>query len=219
MPLARRRTLIRRDVLQLAQESRELALATQPAHPHLVERGHVARRCHGFERIEGPQGDTGHSACDRFYLLDSHSETKITDPDRLQLIEEEISEVPVVGDLFNVLPFLFVDKYDSYDRFGFEGVAGAGGGGFQDFGDLGDFTDIFGDLFGDIFGGGRRGAGGRRGRGQRGADLRYNLEIELSDVIEGFESKIKIPKMRPCDTCSGSGAEPGTRPTSSQARH
>jgi molecular chaperone DnaJ len=105
------------------------------------------------------------------------------------------------------------EKRRAYDRFGHAGVgAGApGGGGFQDFGDLGNFTDIFDDLFGDLFGG-RRAGGRRRGRGQRGADLRYNLEIDLHDVLEGLESTIKIPKMRPCETCSGSGARPGTSP-------
>jgi molecular chaperone DnaJ len=106
------------------------------------------------------------------------------------------------------------EKRRAYDRFGHAGVgAGAPGGGFQDFGDLGGFTDLFDDLFGDLFGGGRR-AGGRRrrGRGQRGADLRYNLEIELSDVLEGLESKVKIPKMRPCSACEGSGLPPGVSP-------
>ena len=104
------------------------------------------------------------------------------------------------------------EKRRSYDRFGFDGVGAAGGPhGAQDFGDLGNFTDLFSDLFGDLFGGQ---AGGRRqgGRGQRGADLRYNLEIELADVVEGLEASIEIPKTRPCDTCSGSGARPGTRP-------
>ncbi len=103
------------------------------------------------------------------------------------------------------------DKRRAYDRFGFEGVgAGGGPGGFPDFGDLGNFNDLFSDLFGDLFGarGGRR----RAGRGQRGADLRYNLEIELRDVIEGMEAQIQIPKMRPCGTCGGNGARPGTRP-------
>jgi len=104
------------------------------------------------------------------------------------------------------------EKRRAYDRFGHAGVgAGGPGGGFQDFGDLGNFTDLFDDLFGDLFGG--RGAGARRrGRGQRGADLRYNLEIEMADVLSGFASPIKIPKMRACDTCSGSGARPGTSP-------
>jgi molecular chaperone DnaJ len=104
------------------------------------------------------------------------------------------------------------DKRRAYDRFGFEGVGAGGGapGGFADFGDLGNFTDLFNDLFGDLFGG--RAAGGRRARGQRGADLRYNLEIELHDVLEGLEVPIKIPKMRPCGACSGSGARAGTHP-------
>ena len=104
------------------------------------------------------------------------------------------------------------EKRRSYDRFGHAGVGtGAGGGPFQDFGDLGNFTDLFEDLFGDLFGG-RRGGGRRRGRGQRGADLRYNLEIELREVLSGLESQISIPKMRPCKTCEGSGARPGTSP-------
>ena len=101
------------------------------------------------------------------------------------------------------------EKRSAYDRFGFSGVGGGPGGGFQDFGDLGNFSDLFSDLFGDIFGGGGRGG---RGRGQRGADLRYNLEIELGEVVEGIQSQIKIPKMRPCATCAGSGAEAGTHP-------
>jgi molecular chaperone DnaJ len=104
------------------------------------------------------------------------------------------------------------EKRRAYDRFGHAGVgAGGPGGGFQDFGDLGNFTDLFDDLFGDLFGGRRAGAR-RRGRGQRGADLRYNLEIELSDVLTGFDAPIEIPKMRACKTCDGSGARAGTAP-------
>jgi molecular chaperone DnaJ len=101
------------------------------------------------------------------------------------------------------------EKRRAYDRFGHAGVGAGGAGGFQDFGDLGNFSDLFSDLFGDMFGG--RG-NQRRGRGQRGADLRYNLEIELADVLEGAQAQIKIPKMRPCGTCEGSGARPGTQP-------
>ena len=102
-------------------------------------------------------------------------------------------------------------KRAQYDRFGFAGLGGASGGGAQDFGDLGGFTDLFNDLFGDIFGAGG-GPGRRRGRGQRGADLRYNLGIDLLEVLDGTEPTIKIPKMRSCETCSGSGAKPGTSP-------
>jgi molecular chaperone DnaJ len=107
------------------------------------------------------------------------------------------------------------EKRRAYDRFGFEGVGAAGApGGFTDFGDLGNFTDLFSDLFGDFFGG--RAAGTRRGRGQRGADLRYNLEVEISDVLHGLESQIKIPKTRSCGSCGGSGAQPGTHPETCQ---
>ena len=104
-------------------------------------------------------------------------------------------------------------KRAKYDRFGFSGLGGAAGahGGAADFGDLGGFSDVFSDLFGDIFGGGG-GRGGRAGRGQRGADLRYNFEISLEDVRQGLEPNIEIPKMRSCESCSGSGARDGTRP-------
>ncbi|MBW2384450.1 MAG: molecular chaperone DnaJ [Deltaproteobacteria bacterium] len=104
------------------------------------------------------------------------------------------------------------EKRSRYDRFGHAGLGGHGAGA-QDFGDLGGFSDLFNDLFGDIFGGGARG-GRRRGRGQRGADLRYNLEVDLFDVLHASEPTIKIPKMRPCEPCSGSGAAPGSRPES-----
>jgi len=100
-------------------------------------------------------------------------------------------------------------KRRSYDHFGFAGVGGGTPGGFQDFGDLGNFGDVFNDLFGDLFGARR---GPRRGRAQRGADLRYNLEIELRDVLEAAEAQIQIPKMCVCGTCNGSGARAGTSP-------
>ncbi len=108
------------------------------------------------------------------------------------------------------------EKRKAYDRFGFEGVGAGAPGGFgagPDFGDLGNFTDLFNDLFGDIFGAGRTSTR-RRGRGQRGADLLYNLEIEMNDVLHGQEAKITIPKMRSCQTCNGSGLRAGTRPKS-----
>jgi molecular chaperone DnaJ len=77
---------------------------------------------------------------------------------------------------------------------------------------MGAFGDVLNDLFGDLFG--TRGGGGRsrRGRGRRGADLRYTLEVELKELLDVKETTIQIPKMRPCDTCNGSGAREGTRP-------
>ncbi len=105
------------------------------------------------------------------------------------------------------------EKRARYDRFGHAGLGAAGAGpGGADFGDLGNFGDLFNDLFGDIFGGQGGRGGSRRGRGQRGADLRYNLEIDLVDVLNGCEPSIKIPKMKRCEACSGSGAAEGSKP-------
>lgn len=127
-------------------------------------------------------------------------------PDRNPDDAQAEERFKLVSEAYSVLSD--AEKRSQYDRFGFSGLGGAGRGP-QDFGDLGGFTDLFNDLFGDIFGAGG-GVGRRRGRGQRGADLRYNLEIELRDVLDGTEPTIKIPKMRSCKTCSGSGARPGT---------
>ncbi len=104
------------------------------------------------------------------------------------------------------------DKRAAYDQFGHEGVNPQGGsGGFGGFGGAGGFD--FSDIFEGIFGG--AGAGGGRGRSNvyRGADLRYNLEITLEEAARGTETKIRIPTLEECETCHGSGAKPGTQPT------
>jgi molecular chaperone DnaJ len=94
--------------------------------------------------------------------------------------------------------------YDSYGHAGIDPGAGAAGGAGAS-----SFADAFGDIFGDIFGGNRQG----RSNVYRGADLRYNLEITLEQAAHGFETKIRIPTMSECETCKGSGAKPGTQPT------
>ena len=97
--------------------------------------------------------------------------------------------------------------YDQYGHAAFE--AGGMGGGGNPFG-AGAAGFDFSDIFGDIFGG-----GGGRGRSNvhRGADLRYNLEITLEQAARGTETQIRVPTMAECDTCHGSGAKPGTSPT------
>jgi molecular chaperone DnaJ len=101
------------------------------------------------------------------------------------------------------------DKRAAYDRFGhaaFEHGAGPGGpGGFGDVASA--FADIFDDLFG--MGGGRRGRGGGR---ERGADLRYNMEISLEEAFAGKTAQVRIPTSVTCEACSGSGAKIGTKP-------
>jgi molecular chaperone DnaJ len=98
------------------------------------------------------------------------------------------------------------DKRASYDRFGHEGLRSSAGGGFSAEG----FGDIFGDVFGDIFGGARRG-----GRSQvfRGADLGYELELELERAVSGDTVTIEVPTQAACGECNGSGAKKGTDPT------
>ena len=97
------------------------------------------------------------------------------------------------------------DKRARYDRFGHAGVGGAHG---FDPSQFTGFEDIFSGL-GDIFGFG----GGRRSGPQRGADLRYDLEIKFEQAAKGTETTIQIPRHETCDTCHGSGAAAGTTPT------
>ncbi|MBF0471391.1 MAG: molecular chaperone DnaJ [Gammaproteobacteria bacterium] len=109
-------------------------------------------------------------------------------------------------------------KRAAYDQFGHAGVDGSAGG-FGGGQGGGSFNDIFGDVFGDIFGGG--GGGGRR-RGsqvQRGADLRYNLELDLEKAVSGTTVKIRVPTQVTCSDCGGSGAKKGSSPVTCATCH
>ncbi len=100
------------------------------------------------------------------------------------------------------------EKRGTYDRFGHDGLR-AGPGGHGGFGAEG-FGDIFGDVFGDIFGGARRGGGGPQVF--RGADLGYDLKLDLETAVSGDSVEIDVPTQVSCETCAGSGAKQGTRP-------
>jgi molecular chaperone DnaJ len=105
-------------------------------------------------------------------------------------------------------------KRAAYDQYGHAAFEAGGMGGGSPFGAAGAGAQgfDFSDIFGDIFGGGRSGGAGRSNV-QRGADLRYNLEITLEQAARGTETQIRVPTMEECDTCHGSGAKPGTTPT------
>jgi len=104
------------------------------------------------------------------------------------------------------------DKRAAYDRYGHAGVdPNMGGGGFGS-ANMGGFADAFGDIFGDIFGQGNRQRGGGP-QVYRGADLRYAMEITLEQAASGYETQIRVPGYDECETCHGSGAKPGTKPT------
>ena len=106
------------------------------------------------------------------------------------------------------------EKRARYDRFGHAAVSGASGGaGGFDPTIFAEFDDIFGSI-GDIFGLGGMFGGRRRGGPQRGADLRYDLEITFEQSATGTETAIQIPRHETCETCTGSGAAPGSSPTS-----
>jgi molecular chaperone DnaJ len=99
------------------------------------------------------------------------------------------------------------DKRAAYDRYGhaaFEHGNGASAHGFS-----ADFGSAFSDIFEGIFGM----ASGRRASGrERGADLRYNMEITLEEAYHGKTAEVRIPTSVTCETCSGTGAKPGSKP-------
>ena len=100
-------------------------------------------------------------------------------------------------------------KRAAYDRYGHAAFAngGAGGPGFGN-----DFSDFMSDIFENFFGETGRGRGrGAAGR-ERGADMRYNLEITLDDAYQGKNAELKIPTSVTCEVCTGSGAKPGSKP-------
>ena len=113
-------------------------------------------------------------------------------------------------------------KRKQYDQFGstFSGSGGRSGFNYQDFNrgnpfggfnssnvhfDFGDMDDL-GDIFGSFFGG-----GSRRTRTERGKDLEMELQIEFEDAVYGIEKEINVSKKVLCDSCQGSGAEPGSK--------
>ncbi|WP_288348180.1 molecular chaperone DnaJ [uncultured Prochlorococcus sp.] len=98
-----------------------------------------------------------------------------------------------------------------YDQFGEAGIGGAAG--MPDMGDMGGFGDLFETFFNGF--GGQPSQGGRSQRRgpQQGDDLRYDLNIDFKDAIFGQQREINIPHLETCEVCRGTGAKPGTGPT------
>src|ERR1051326_2433772 len=102
--------------------------------------------------------------------------------------------------------------YDQYGHAAFDPRARAGGfrgGGFHDPFEI--FREVFGGaggggIFDELFGGERGDPGGA----QRGADLRYDMEITFEEAVKGCEKEVHVTKLDTCETCRGSGAEPGS---------
>jgi molecular chaperone DnaJ len=94
--------------------------------------------------------------------------------------------------------------YDQHGHAGLEATRQGGGSGAE------AFSDIFGDVFGDIFGGGRR---ANRSQVYRGADLRYQIDLDLPEAVFGYTVEIELAKLSECEVCHGSGAAKGSTAT------
>ncbi len=135
-------------------------------------------------------------------------------PDRNPGDAEAEQQFKTINEAYGVLKD--EDSRAAYDRYGhaaFEngGGGGRGAGGF-DFNFGSGFADIFDEMFGAM--GGRRG-----GDAARGSDLRYNMEISLEEAYSGKTAQIQVPTSVACDVCDGSGAEPGSTPTTCTTCH
>jgi molecular chaperone DnaJ len=119
--------------------------------------------------------------------------------------EEQFKDVQAAYDILSE-----PEKRAAYDRFGSTGGSGfPGGQGRWESVDLGDLSDILGN-FGSLFG---RGAGRRaKPRPQRGADVETRVRVSFEDSLKGVQVRVPVEVESACDTCGGTGAEPGTRP-------
>jgi molecular chaperone DnaJ len=139
----------------------------------------------------------------RKLALKHHPDRNPGDKDAEERFKEAAEAYGVIGD---------PEKRRRYDTFGHAGVSGTGSQGFDPT-IFADFGDILGDFFGfgDVFG--RRGRGGPR----RGSDLRYNLDLSFEEAVFGTEASIQFPRAEPCHACAGSGAAPGSGPSTCTA--
>ncbi len=126
-------------------------------------------------------------------------------PDRHPGDKEAEQKFKDINEAYDVLKD--EQKRGAYDRYGHAAFE-QGGGRASDFGGGGGFADIFEEMFGAM--GGGRGGGGNANRGN---DLRYNLEITLEEAFKGRETQVRVPSLSACDSCHGSGAEAGSKPT------
>jgi molecular chaperone DnaJ len=161
----------------------------------------MAKRCY-YETlsVERSATETDIKAAFRKQAMQCH-------PDRNPGDNEAEHRFKEVNEAYEVLKD--PDKRAAYDRFGHAAFEhGNGSAGAHGFG--ADFATTFSDIFDDLFGM-NRGRGRGSGR-ERGADLRYNMEISLLEAFAGKTAQIRIPTSVTCESCSGTGAKPGTKP-------
>ena len=138
----------------------------------------------------------------RRLALKYHPDRNPNDP----VAEEKFKEAAEAYDVLND-----PEKRGLYDRYGHDGLQGAG---FQGFGGAEDVFSSFGSIFEELFGFG--GGGGRRGgrtAARTGADLRYDVQVSLEEVVSGTEKMLEFDKTETCIQCLGKRTAPGTQPT------
>ena len=144
------------------------------------------------------------------------SKAKELHPDRNSGNSAATEKFKKVNEAYDILKD--PEKRAAYDRYGHAAFDGSMGGGFSSGGSSnGDFasafSDVFEDLFGDFMGGGNSRSNSSQ-RANRGADLRYNMQISLKHAFSGKKTNIDVPTSVSCDTCKGTGAQSGAAPTS-----
>ncbi len=151
-----------------------------------------------YEVLGVPRNASGEDIKRSFYKLARQYHPDVNkEPDAAARFKEINEAYQVLSD---------PEKRAAYDRFGVAGVSGSfDGGGFQDV----PLNDIFETIFGAGFGARPR---TRRGP-QPGAHLKTTLTLEFEEAIFGADKEISVPRLETCNSCKGSGAEPGTSPT------
>lgn len=125
-------------------------------------------------------------------------------PDRNKGDKEAEEKFKEVNEAYQVLSD--AEKRQRYDQFGTADFNGAQGFDGFDFGGFGGF----GDIFSDIFGGGFSSSSSRKNAPRKGADLEYNLNLTFEEAVYGCKKEIRVTRKEKCETCSGTGAKPGT---------
>ena len=134
----------------------------------------------------------------RQLALKYHPDRNPDNPEAEELFKEISNAFGVLND---------DEKRQIYDRYGHEGLSGQGHAGFRN---ANDIFSSFGDIFGDMFGGF---SGFGRTRQARGSDLEMDLVLTFLEAADGCKREVEINRQVACETCSGSGAKPGSAPS------
>ena len=162
----------------------------------------------GYYEVLSVERTASKSEIDRAYrklAIKYHPDSNRDDENAVEKFKEASEAYEVLSDQ---------EKRGRYDTHGHAGVNGGG----QQFNDVEDIFEAFGDLFGgggsmfgDLFGGGGR--GGRRRRSRRGADIRCSVTLTLEEAAWGVQKDVSFRRRAQCESCEGSGSEPGSKPT------